>query len=182
MNEFADASEVTTFWRAAGPRKWFAKDAAFDAELRARFLDAHMAAARREMDAWLETTDGALSLVLLLDQIPRNIFRDTAHMFATDPLARWAADRAIAAGHDRAVEPALRACFYLPFEHAEDAAEQARAVALFETAGDADTLKWAKLHADIIARFGRFPHRNAALGRESTAAEAAFLEEGGFAG
>ena len=177
-----DPADVTRFWREAGREAWFRKDAAFDAALRTRFLDAHMAAARRELDHWLETSDGALALLLLLDQIPRNIFRDTAHMFATDPLARWAADRAIAAGHDQSVEKELQAFFYLPFEHSEHAHHQMRSVALFETAGDADPINWAKLHADIIARFGRFPHRNAVLGRETTAAEQAFLDEGGFSG
>ncbi len=175
-------ADITAFWRAAGPEAWFKKDAAFDAELRTRFLDWHMAAARRELDHCLETSEGALALLLLLDQIPRNIFRDTAHQFATDPLARWVAEKAIAAGHDKAVEAAVQPFFYLPFEHAEDAAGQARSVALFEATGDAYNIKWAKLHADIIARFGRFPHRNAALGRETTSAEAAFLKDGGFAG
>ncbi len=175
-------TDLTTFWRKAGAKAWFRKNAAFDDELRMRFLDAHMAAARRELDHWLDTSEGALALILLLDQVPRNIFRDTGHMFATDPLARRAAERAIAAGHDQAVEKELQAFFYLPFEHAENAADQARSVALFETAGDADNIKWARLHADIIARFGRFPHRNAQLGRETTAEEAAFLKEGGFAG
>ena len=177
-----DSADVVTFWRQAGPSAWFKKDAAFDDALRARFLDAHMAAARRELDHWLDTVEGALALVLLLDQIPRNIFRDTGHMFTTDPLARWAADKAMAAGHDRNVERDLQAFFYLPFEHSEDAADQARSVALFETAGDADNIKWAKLHADIIARFTRFPHRNALLGRETSACEAEFLKTGGFAG
>lgn len=170
-----DPTDLTTFWRAAGKEAWFKKNTAFDAELRTRFLDAHMAAARRELDHWLETREGALALILLLDQIPRNIFRDTGHMFATDPLARWTADRAIAAGHDQAVEKELQAFCYLPFEHSEDAADQARSVALFEATGDAYNIKWAKLHADIIARFGRFPHRNAALGRANTPAEDAYL-------
>ena len=177
-----DPADVTGFWRAAGKDAWFKIDAAFDEVLRMRFLDAHMAAARRELDHWPDASDSALALVLLFDQIPRNIFRDTAHMFATDPLARWAADRAIAAGHDQAVETALQPFFYLPFEHSERAEDQARCVALFEATGDAYNIKWARLHADIIARFGRFPHRNPLLGRESMAAELAFLNEGGFSG
>ena len=177
-----DPADVTRFWREAGKEAWFRKDAAFDDALRARFLDAHMAAARRELDRWLDECDGALALVLLLDQIPRNVFRDTAHMFATDPLARWAADKAIAAGHDQTVEKELQPFFYLPFEHSESATDQARCVALFVATGDAYNIKWAKLHADIIARFSRFPHRNAVLGREATAAERTFMEEGGFSG
>jgi uncharacterized protein (DUF924 family) len=177
-----DPSDITAFWRAAGPKAWFKKDAAFDAELRERFLDAHMAAARCELDRWLDTSEGALALILLLDQIPRNIFRDTAHAFATDRLARRAADTAIAAGHDLAAGADVRVFFYLPFEHAESGENQARAVALIDAIGDAELTKFARLHAGIIARFGRFPHRNAVLGRETKAEEAAFLREGGFAG
>jgi len=177
-----DPSDLTTFWRAAGPKAWFKKDAVFDEALRAQFFDAHMAAARHELDHWLDTSEGALALILLLDQIPRNIFRDTAHAFATDPLARWAADRAIAAGHDLAATPEMRVFLYLPFEHAESGDDQTRAVALIDAIGDAELTKFARLHADIIARFGRFPHRNTTLGRESTAAEIAFLTDGGFAG
>lgn len=177
-----DAAEIVGFWRDAGAGKWFARDDAFDAALRDRFLDAHMAAARGEHDGWLEDAEGALALVLLLDQIPRNIFRDTAHAFATDPLARLAASVAIARGWDASFAPDLRAFFYLPYEHAEDGADQARSLALFDALGDPDLLKWARLHADIIGRFGRFPHRNRALGRVSTPEEVAFLEGGGFSG
>jgi uncharacterized protein (DUF924 family) len=176
------AADIVAFWRDAGPEAWFRKDAAFDAALRARFLDAHMAAARGELDGLEAAADGALALVLLLDQVPRNIFRGTAHQFATDGLALAIAGRAIARGHDHAVDPALRLFFYLPYEHSEDAADQARAVALVTALGDAEYTKYAQMHADIIARFGRFPHRNACLGRESTAEERAFLAEGGFAG
>jgi uncharacterized protein (DUF924 family) len=176
------AADLTAFWRAAGRKAWFGKSDAFDAELHVRFAAAHFAAARRELDGWLADADGALALVLLLDQIPRNIFRGTAHQFATDPLARLVADRAIAAGHDSAIEAALQPFFYLPFEHSEKMADQTRSVALFAATGDAENMKWAELHADIIRRFGRFPHRNAALGRETTPEEQAFLEEGGFAG
>ena len=147
---------------------------------RTRFID--FSDISLHLTAITQRKSGVFRLVLLLDQIPRNIFRDTGHMFATDPLARWAADRAIAAGYDQAVEKELQAFFYLPFEHSEHAHHQMRSVALFEATGDADNVKWAKLHADIIARFGRFPHRNAALGRESTAAEIVFLKDGGFAG
>lgn len=176
----ADAETVVAFWRDAGPERWFAKDDAFDAEIGARFLEAHMAAARRELDGWAETAEGALALLLLLDQFPRNLFRGTAHQFATDPLAKRIAEQAIAAGHDLAVEPPLRSFFYLPFEHSEAMADQERAVAL--TAYDPETMKWAAIHRDIIARFGRFPHRNPSLGRDTAADEAAFLAGGGFGG
>ena len=174
--------EVIDFWVKAGPRKWFARDAAFDALIRDRFEAAHHAAARREYDGWQDSPEGALALLILLDQVPRNIFRGSPHAFATDPLARAVARQAIGRGFDRQVDPALRPFFYLPFEHSEDAADQDYGVALCTRHGDAETLKWAILHRDIIERFGRFPHRNAMLGRETTAQEQAFLDKGGFAG
>lgn len=173
------ARGILTFWRDAGPSKWFAKDAAFDDALRDRFLDAHFAAARREHEALLDDADGALALVLLLDQVPRNVFRDSGHAFATDSLARAYATRAIDAGHDQRVDPALRVFFYLPFEHAEDIADQDRCVALVAALGDANYLKYAEAHRDVIRRFGRFPHRNRALGRDSTPEEQAWLDAGG---
>jgi uncharacterized protein (DUF924 family) len=172
-------THIIPFWQDAGPAKWFAKDAAFDAELRARFLEDHFAAARREHESLLDDADGALALILLLDQVPRNVFRDSAHAFATDPLAREYADRAIAAGHDLRVDPALRIFCYLPFEHSEDLADQDRAVALCEALGDANYLKYAEAHRDVIRRFGRFPHRNRALARTDTPEEQAWLEAGG---
>jgi len=173
---------VVAFWRQAGPDKWFAKEDAFDAAFRDGFRDDHLAAARRERDAWARDATGSLALCLLLDQWPRNCFRGTGHAFATDPLARLFARRAIAAGHDQAFEEALRPFFYLPFQHSEDLADQRQALTLFGalTGPDADT--WARHHHDIIARFGRFPHRNAALGRRTTPEEAAFLEADGFRG
>ncbi|MBW8850228.1 MAG: DUF924 family protein [Xanthomonadales bacterium] len=175
----ASPRDIVAFWRSAGPSKWFAKDAAFDDALRDRFLDAHFAAARREHEALLDDADGALALVLLLDQAPRNVFRDGGHAFATDPLARAYATRAIDAGHDHRVDPALRVFFYLPFEHSEDLADQDRCVALVAAMGDANYLKYAEAHRDVIRRFGRFPHRNRALGRDNTPAEQAWLEAGG---
>jgi uncharacterized protein (DUF924 family) len=174
-----EASGIVRFWRDAGPAKWFAKDTAFDAELRARFLDEHFAAARREREHLLDTPDGALALILLLDQVPRNVFRDSAHAFATDPLALAYARRAIDAGFDTLVDPALRVFVYLPLEHSEDIADQDRCVALCEAMGDANYLKYAEAHRDVIRRFGRFPHRNRALARESTPEESAWLEAGG---
>lgn len=120
--------------------------------------------------------------MILLDQLPRNIFRGSPHAFATDGLAQAAAARAIERGFDAATDSALRCFFYMPFEHAEDLALQERSVQLFTNLGDAEYLKYAILHRDIIAKFGRFPHRNAILGRKSSAAELAFLAEGGFAG
>ena len=173
-------ADVLAFWREAGPRRWFARDEAFDARFRERFLEAHLAASRRELDAWAESADGALALVILLDQLPRNVFRGSAHAFATDPLARAIVRRALAAGHDRAVDPALRMFFYLPLQHSEELADQELSVRLATEAGVPS--EYALHHRDIVARFGRFPHRNAALGRESTDEERAFLASGGFSG
>jgi uncharacterized protein (DUF924 family) len=164
------AAGVVAFWREAGPERWFSRDAAFDALFRDRFMAAHLAAAARVHDAWADTAQGALALMILLDQFPRNAFRGTAHAFATDALALMFAERAIAARHDRAVEPALRVFFYLPCMHAEDLALQERCVALCR-ALDENTLKHAIEHRDIIARFGRFPHRNPVFGRATTAEE-----------
>lgn len=173
-------SAVVAFWKAAGPEKWFAKDDAFDAEFRRRFHDAHVAAARRELDGWMETPEGALALMILLDQFPRNSFRGTAHQFATDPLTLMFARQAVARGHHLAFEPQLRNFILLPFEHSERIEDQDRYMEL--AASDAELEKWGRIHRDIIVRFGRFPHRNAALGRETTAEEQAFLDEGGFGG
>ena len=174
--------EIVAFWRDAGHPKWFGKSDTFDEELRERFEGLHFAAARGELADWAQTAEGALALLILLDQVPRNIFRGSAHSYATDPLARSIADAALAAGHDQALERELRCFFYLPFEHSEALDDQDRAVALCTANTDADTLKWAEEHRDIIRRFGRFPHRNEALGRVTSEAEAAFLADGGFAG
>jgi uncharacterized protein (DUF924 family) len=173
------AHAVVAFWREAGVSKWFNGGAGFDAECRERFLESHFAAARRELARWAGDAEGALALVLLLDQIPRNAFRGSAHAFATDGLARETARDAIAAGFDLQVDPALRLFFYMPFEHSEDMADQDRAVELFAAMGDAGYLDYANRHRDAIARFGRFPHRNAALGRTSTPEEQAWLDAGG---
>ncbi len=174
-------TDVIAFWREAGEAAWFRKDESFDAEFRARFLSAHEAAARGERDGWLESPDGALALILLLDQFPRNCFRESPRMFETDAKAVAAAEAAIAAGHHLALSEDVRVFAYLPFEHAEDLALQERCVALCAPLRE-DYLRYAVVHRDIIARFGRFPHRNAVLGRDSTDDELAFLADGGFAG
>jgi len=178
----ATAAEVVSFWAEAGHDRWFNKDDAFDAEIRRRFLAAHEAAAAGQLAAWEAMPQGALALLILLDQFPRNMFRGSARAFATDPQARAITAAALLRGFDGQVPATLRAFFYLPFEHSEDLADQDRGVALYTAAGDTDGLKWAKIHHDIIARFGRFPHRNAVLGRATTAEEQAFLDDGGFAG
>jgi uncharacterized protein (DUF924 family) len=177
-----EPEEVLAFWRAAGPDQWFTKSDAFDQAIRVQFLATYEAAAAGRLTDWETSADGALALVIVLDQFARNMFRNDARAFAADPLARAAADRAIARGYDRQVEERERQFFYLPFEHCETLANQERCVALFRALGDDDKLKWAERHADIIRRFGRFPHRNAVLGRATTPEEHAFLDAGGFSG
>ena len=182
MTTVVTPAEIVSFWREAGPDKWFEKDEAFDHEIIARFLGTHEAASRVELSFWQDGADGALALLILLDQFPRNMFRNSAHAFATDPLARAVADRALACGFDRAMEHALRQFFYLPFMHSEVLADQNRCLQLYEKYGDANTLKFANIHRDIIVKFGRFPHRNRVLGRITTPGEEEFLKSGGFAG
>jgi uncharacterized protein (DUF924 family) len=179
-------SDVVAFWVEAGPKRWFAKDDAFDAAIRERFEPLHRRASTGELADWASTAEGAMALLILLDQFPRNLYRGSAHAFATDPLAYAVARRAVERGFDRESPPELRPFFYLPFEHSERIEDQDRSVelcaALREDAGDKSTYDWAVIHRDIIRRFGRFPHRNGALGRVTTAEEQAFLDEGGFAG
>lgn len=180
-NSLPTARDVVDFWTEAGPERWFAKNAAFDAAFITRFADAHQAAARGELDHWAADGQGALALMVLLDQFPRNAWRGNPHMLATDGKALAAAKQAIEAGFDRECDPALRRFFYLPFMHSEVLAEQERSVEL-NAALDDNTQRFAVLHRDIVARFGRFPHRNRMLGRPGTAQEQKFLDEGGFAG
>jgi uncharacterized protein (DUF924 family) len=182
MEQPVTLDDVLAFWRDAGPERWFVKDEAFDRVCRDRFMAAYEAAARGDLNEWELSPDGALAVVLLLDQIPRNMFRGTREVYKADPVALMAADRAIEKGYDRQVDPALRRFFYLPFMHSEELREQQRSVALNEGLGDPEILKWARHHHDIIARFGRFPHRNEILGRVSTPEEQAFLTESEFRG
>ena len=172
---------VIGFWRDAGPRRWFVKSATFDDEFRARFLGHHEAATQGKLNEWAVEASGALALAILLDQFPRNAFRTTPRMYATDALARQIATTAIAAGFDLRVPAELRLFFYLPFAHSEDLADQNRSVELAASLGP-EFMKHALEHRDIIARFGRFPHRNEILGRPTTEEERRFLDAGGFAG
>ena len=174
-------TDVLRFWNEAGPQRWFRRDDAFDAQFRDRFLATHEAAARGALQHWRASADGALALVLLLDQFPRNAFRGTPRMYATDAQARAEADAAIGAGFDHAVDAQLRPFFYLPFMHSERIEDLDRCVALYQAAGD-ESLHYALHHREIVRRFGRFPHRNAVLGRRSSADEERFLAEGGFGG
>jgi uncharacterized protein (DUF924 family) len=179
------AAEVLSFWfRGAEKRKaWFEKDPEFDAAIRERFLPLYEMASAGALARWRETPGDCLALVIALDQFPRNMFRGSARAFAADPLARDCANHAIALGFDKAMLPVERQFLYLPLEHSESLPDQERCLELMREIAvfpeTADLPKWAQAHLDIIRRFGRFPHRNAALGRESTAAETEFLKEPG---
>lgn len=174
--------EIIRFWHEAGPERWFTKDDSFDALCRARFLPAYDLARTGRLKGEWETAEGALALVLLLDQMPRNMFRGDPRSWATDADALRIAERAIDRGFDRQVEPDMTRFFYMPFMHSEDVAVQERSVTLNERLGDEEISYYAHHHRDIVARFGRFPHRNAVLGRTSSAEEIAFLEEDAFRG
>jgi uncharacterized protein (DUF924 family) len=182
MSDVRSAADVLDFWRAAGADKWFEKDDGFDRAIREGFLATYEAAARGELGDWEKTPDGALALVIVLDQFSRNMFRNDARAFAADPLALAAAGRAIAAGFDRRIDRDLVPFLYMPLMHSENIDDQRRCVELFAAHGDPNNLKFAKIHEDIIARFGRFPHRNKVLGRATTPEEQTFLEQGGFSG
>jgi uncharacterized protein (DUF924 family) len=182
MPSIESPSAIVSFWRDAGPDRWFEKNDAFDADVRTRFLATHEAAAAGQFKDWENSPEGALALLILLDQFPRNMFRGGARTFATDPLAREIAARAIDRKFDQAADPNLRGFFYLPFMHSEELADQERCVALYRAAADEYGLKFALEHENIIRRFGRFPHRNPVLGRTMTAEEQAFLDGGGFKG
>ncbi len=175
-------ADVISFWRDAGHDRWYRKDDAFDAEIRRRFLATWEAAAGGRLDGWQDRDDGTLALLIVLDQFPRNMFRGDPRAFATDAKTRDVARRAIAGGIDQRIDAAMRQFVYLPFEHSENHSDQQHSVDLFRALGDAENLRYAEIHEDIIRRFGRFPHRNAVLGRTTTAEEHAFLKSGGFAG
>ncbi|MGZ5872212.1 MAG: DUF924 family protein [Bradyrhizobium sp.] len=174
--------KILAFWREAGGGRWYKKDAAFDATIRNRFLGLWREAAAGERSSWETSDDGALALVIVLDQFPRNMFRNDIRAYSSDALAREVAGRAIARGSDRRVEKALLEFLYMPFTHSERLDDQERCVELFRKAGDPENLRYAEGHAAIIRRFGRFPHRNRILGRTTTSEEQAFLDQGGFSG
>ena len=176
------AAQVLRFWFSSGGRdkRWFEKQEAFDHEIRTRFAALHEQAAAGELDEWERTPAECLALILLLDQFPRNMYRGTARAFSSDPLALRAAQRAIANGLDQGMRPFERMFVYLPFEHAESLEMQEKGCELMKALAEfpetEDVYRYAVLHRDIIARFGRFPHRNAALGRHSTREEEEFLK------
>lgn len=182
-----DVEEVLAFWFGDEPgerrKAWFVKDPAFDAEIRSRFLGVHAAAARGELAGWANAAEGALALIVVTDQFPRNMFRGSGEAFATDPIALATARQVLASGWDSGMRPVERMFVYLPFEHSEVLADQERSLQLFAPLGafeaTADTPDYARRHWEIVKRFGRFPHRNAALARPGTAEEEAFLKEPG---
>jgi uncharacterized protein (DUF924 family) len=177
--------DVLSFWFAGDPTLareiWFQTDAGFDAAC-TDLAAAREAAKAGALDAWADTPRGALALLILLDQLSRNLHRGSAEAFAADPKARAVAREMVARGFDRALTPVERGFVYLPFEHSESLADQDESVRLFtalQAEAGGDVLEYAIRHRDVIRRFGRFPHRNAALGRASTAAEVAYLAEPG---
>jgi uncharacterized protein (DUF924 family) len=175
-----DPDDVLVFLRAAGTARWYKRDDGFDAGVRERFLGLWHKALAGELSSWETTDDGALALVIVLDQFPRNMFRGKPEAYSSDALAREAAHRAIARGADKRIEPELLEFLYMPFMHSEDLADQRRCVELFRATDNAENLRYAEEHADIVRRFGRFPHRNQVIGRVTTPEEQAFLDGGGF--
>jgi uncharacterized protein (DUF924 family) len=175
--------DVLDFWFNRDRKAWFEKNPAFDEEIRSRFLPFYESAAEGRLAAWHGQPMSCLALVILLDQFPRNMFRGTARAFATDPIALAAANAIVDCGWDKAMSPDQRMFAYLPFEHSESLADQERCLVLMKeiatTLGTADLPEWAEKHLVIIRRFGRFPHRNAALGRPSTPEEIEFLKQPG---
>lgn len=173
------AEEIVAFWFSARVQPlWFQSTPAFDAELTERFLPLWQAAHTGALSAWEVNAKGALALVICMDQFPLNMFRGRVASFSSEVAAREVAGRAIVRGFDQMLDGPQKAFLYLPFMHSESLADQDRSVALFEAAGLSENLSFARHHCEIIRRFGRFPHRNAILGREDTAQERAYLTSG----
>ena len=168
--------EVLDFWFTRDRKAWFEKNPAFDEEIRVRFLPFYDAALDGRLEYWKNEPKSCVALVILLDQLPRNMFRGSARAFASDGLALNAARAIVDQGWDKALSPDERMFAYLPFEHSEALVDQERSLKLFE--GD-ENYEWARRHWEIVRRFGRFPHRNAALERASTAEEIEFLKQPG---
>ena len=174
--------DITAFWFAAGETRWFTKDAGFDGALKVRFGKAWAEARNGAFDDWGDTPEGALGLVLLLDQVPRNIHRGSPLAFATDARALSLAKASIGRGFHWQLTAPQAMWLLMPLEHSENIDDQWRCLSLFQSLGLNEMAYWARLHLDIITRFGRFPHRNRVLGRASTKDELAFLASGGFSG
>ena len=176
----AEARAVLDFWFVeSGPEKWFVKDDGFDSEIRDRFGSLYRRARDGDLGDWIATPEGCLALVIVLDQFPRNIYRADPRAFATDPHARILLQYALDKGFDKALDARQKQFLYMPLQHSEDRGDHELSVELYAALGDEDVLEYARAHKDIIDRFGRFPHRNEILGRESTAEETAFLTQPG---
>ncbi len=181
------AHDVLDFWFGAPGTphygklraEWFRKSADFDALICDRFLPLHETAAAGQLAHWHDSPLTLLALIIVLDQFPRNLFRESHRAFATDAMALECARRMTSLRWDERLNTVERQFVYLPFEHAEDIAAQRESMRLFALLGNANLLEWARKHAVIVERFGRFPHRNAVLGRDSTAEEIAFLKQPG---
>lgn len=172
------AEDVLKFWfKQIEPEQWFEKAPTFDAIIRERFLGLYEILVTRRHDGLLSDAQIALAAVIVLDQMSRNMFRDTPRAFATDPKALEIAEAAIVRGFDAGLPKDRRMFLYLPFEHSEDRQSQARSVALMASLCDPELQKWAEAHKAIVERFGRFPHRNGVLGRASTPEEIEFLKQ-----
>jgi uncharacterized protein (DUF924 family) len=172
--------EIVAFWfETLKPEDWYRKNPAIDAAITERFGATYEALKTGVPPDWIAEPKGMLAAIIVLDQFPRNMFRDDARAFATDQAALALAKRAISEGTDMRLGPEQRAFIYLPFQHAETRDDQARSIELFTALGNPNNLDFALRHQAIIARFGRFPHRNSVLGRASTAEELAFLQEPG---
>jgi uncharacterized protein (DUF924 family) len=180
MTKIATPKQVLSFWKKAGPKRWFKSDAEFDHDIQDNFLITHQAAELGKLASWGEEPESALALVIVLDQFSRNMFRGSARAFSSDALALATAKRAIERGFDRKIKLPERSFLYLPFQHSENLADQETSLKLYGATKNKELVRWAKLHHDTIQRFGRFPHRNEILGRVSTPDEIAFLDEGGF--
>ncbi len=180
MTEAKRASHCLDFWFSTESEScWFVRNDAFDARVRAILGSLHAAACAGVLEAWQDEPEGSLALVLLLDQVPRNLHRESVEAYAQDAKARAVARHAIRRGQDLRLVPERRVFLYMPFEHSEDLVDQHFCVALMGALPNREPVEWAHRHLDLIERFGRFPHRNAVLGRPSTPEEAAYLAEPG---
>lgn len=182
MTDPIDPRDVLDFWFAADMETWFSKNDEFDRQITERFKAHHEAARDGAYDHWQETANGTLALIILLDQFPRNMYRGSPEAFAADAKALEVAKKMVASGLDMELPQGVRMWIYMPYEHSENLEDQEKCIELMERSGLDDVIEWAHVHADVIRRFGRFPHRNEVLGRTSTPEEIAFLEEGGFSG
>lgn len=175
-------NEVISFWREAGKDRWWKKNDDFDRDVTSRFMATWLSASRGDLAFWESSDEGLLALIIVLDQFPRNMFRGDPRSFVTDAQALAVAERAVERGTDLRVENDFQQFVYMPFMHSEQLAHQHRCVELFRAAENTFNLKFAEEHADIIRRFGRFPHRNKILDRDTTTEEQVFLDSGGFSG